>query len=101
MERLLRLFLPLLVLANVALVWSGALQAGEVILVGAAVELALLVVASRQVFVAAGRYRRDRAAGRDLEWALEDGLAVLLPRRVARVAALEPRLWVCLYRWIF
>jgi hypothetical protein len=46
-------------------------------------------------------YRRNRAAGLNVEAAVIEGLSVLLPRPVARFVALEPRIWICLYRWAF
>src|SRR6476659_1019706 len=94
MERVFRLGLPLLLLVNIALWWSGTLQGGAALMVGVAIEGLLLLVASRQVVVVVRRYRRDRGAGLDVEAALEDGLALLLPRQVARMVALEPRLWI-------
>jgi hypothetical protein len=47
------------------------------------------------------RYRKDRAARLDVEAALEDGLAVIFPRKVARLVALEPQTFVVLFRWLF
>src|SRR3712207_7398712 len=52
-------------------------------------EALALAVAGRQVVLAVRRYRRDRAAGLDLWAALEDGLAVLLPRPLARLRSEE------------
>jgi len=101
MERLLKWSLPVLIVVNVGLVWSGVLEAGTALLLGVTLELLVLLVALRQVVVAARRYRRDRAAGLDVEAALEDGLAVIFPRSAARVIAIEPRIWICLYRWLF
>ncbi|HEX9987594.1 MAG TPA: hypothetical protein VGE45_03845 [Chloroflexia bacterium] len=101
MERTLKWSLPLLVLVNVALVWSGVLEAGTAILVGAAIELLVALIAMRQVVIAIRRYRRDRAAGLDIETAVEDGIAVIFPRTVARLVALEPRIWIALFKWAF
>jgi hypothetical protein len=101
MERVLKWSLPALILVNVALVWSGVLEAGTAILVGAAIELLVALVAVRQVVVAIRRYRRDRAAGLDIETAVEDGIAVIFPRTMARLVALEPRIWIALFKWAF
>jgi hypothetical protein len=100
MERVLKWVLPLLLLGNLILVGSGVLEAQTALLVGAVAEGALLLVAGRQIWVAVRRYRQDRAAGLDLETALEEGMAVFLPRPAARLAALEPRLWITLVRWL-
>lgn len=100
MERLFKWALPVLLLGNLALVGSGVLEAQTALLVGVVAEGLLLVVGGRQIWVAVRRYRQDRAAGLDLEAALEEGLAVFLPRPAARLAALEPRLWITLVRWL-
>jgi hypothetical protein len=76
------------------------LAAQTALVVGAVAEVLLLVVGGRQIWVAVRRYRRDRAAGLDLEAALEEGMAVFLPRPAARRAALEPRLWITRVRWL-
>jgi membrane protein YdbS with pleckstrin-like domain len=101
MERVLKWSLPALILVNVALVWSGILEAGTAIMVGAALELLVALIAMRQVVVAIRRYRRDRAAGLDIETAVEDGIAVIFPRTLARLVALEPRIWIALVKWAF
>lgn len=100
MERLLRWALPVLLLGNLALVGSGVLEAQTALVAGVVAEGLLLVIGGRQIWVAVRRYRQDRAAGLDLEAALEEGMAVFLPRPAARLAALEPRLWVTLVRWL-
>jgi hypothetical protein len=100
MERLLKWALPGLLLGNLALVGSGVLEAQTALLAGIIAEGLLLVVGGRQIWVAVRRYRQDRAAGLDLEAALEEGMAVFLPRPAARLAALEPRLWITLGRWL-
>ncbi len=73
-------------------------RAATIVLIG--LEALALAVAGRQVVLAVRGYRRDRTAGLDVWAALEDGLAVLLPRPLARLAALEPRLWYCLGGWL-
>jgi len=98
-ERALKLLLPVLILSAVALVWADVLSLRDAVLVVIAVEVLLVVVGGRQVFLAARRFRRGCRAGLDGWAALEDGLAVLLPRRAARLVALEPRLMACLLRW--
>ncbi len=100
MERWLKWALPVLVLGNIVLVGSGVLEARAALLVGVVAEGLLLVVGGRQIWVAVRRYRQDRAAGLDLEAALEEGLTAFLPRPAARLAALEPRVWITLARWL-
>ena len=100
MERLLKWLLPILILVEVMLVVGGVVPAGTALLIGGVIELLLLVVVIRQVIVAVRRYRRDRTNGLSVERAIEDGLAVFLPKKVARLVALEPRIWIYLYRWI-
>ena len=100
MKSALKWLLPALILAEGVLVWSGLLDLGDAVLVVVGIEVLLLATAVGEVGLVVRRYRRGRAAGLDLWAALEEGLALLLPRKAARIAALEPRLWVCLLRWI-
>lgn len=100
MKRALKLLLPALILAEVALVWSGLFDLTDAVFVVVGIEVLLLATAAGEVFLVVCRYRRGRSAGLDFWAALEVGLAVLLPRKAARIAVLEPRLWVCLLRWL-
>ena len=100
-ERALKWLLPTLVLTEAALVWSGVLSVRDAVIVVAGIEVLLTLIGARQMFVAMRRYRQGRGSGLDAWSALEDGLAVVLPRKVARIVVLEPRLWVCLFRWVF
>ena len=101
LERVLKWLLPVLIAVEIVLVWTGWLDLGTAIGVTIAIEVLLVVVAGRQLFVAVRRYRRQRTAGLDVWAALEDGLTVLLPRPVARIVSLEPRMIVCLLLWLF
>ena len=89
LERVLKWLLPVLIVVEIILVWTGWLDLGTAIGVTLAIEVLLVVVAGRQLFVAVRRYRRQRTAGLDVWTALEDGLTVLLPRPVARIVSLE------------
>ncbi len=100
-ERALKWLLPTLVLAEAALVWSGVLSVRDAVVVVAGIEVLLTLIGVRQMFVAIRRYRQGRGSGLDAWSALEDGLTVVLPRKVARIVVLEPHLWVCLFRWVF
>ena len=100
-ERALKWLLPVLIVVEIVLVGTGRLDLGAAIGVAITVEVLLVVVAGRQLFVAVRRYRRQRTVGLDVWAALEDGLTVLLPRPLARLVSLEPRMIACLLRWIF
>ncbi|MGH3145756.1 MAG: hypothetical protein ACRDTR_08135 [Rubrobacter sp.] len=100
MERVLKWVLPVLALAGMAFVWLDVLSLRGTLLVVVSVEALLLVVAGRQLFVAFRRYRAGRTSGLDPWRSFEESLALLLPGKVARIVVLEPRLWVCLGRWI-
>lgn len=89
-----------LVVAEVILVRAGILDTVSAIGIIVGIEFLLLIVAGRQVFFAFRRFHRDRTLGLDVWAALEDGFAELLPRQVARVLALELRLWSCLWNWL-
>lgn len=60
-----------------------------------AAEPLLLARVAGHLLRAARRYRRDRVAGLDAWLAVEEGLATLLPRRLARLVAIEPQMWAC------
>lgn len=64
------------------------------------VEVLLVAVAARGVFVAVRSWRANRAAGLDGWGAAEEGLAGILPRKVARLLLIEPRLFVSMIRWL-
>ena len=101
MKSALKWLLPVLILAEVAFVWSGLLDVGDAVLVLAGIELLIVLTGIGGIILFARRYRRGRSAGLDLWDALEEGLAVLLPRRVARFVLHEPRLLAALFRWTF
>jgi hypothetical protein len=101
MDRFFKIALPLVLLVDLALALSGALDPTTALGVGLALELVALVFAGRQIVAMILHYHRGRAAGLDVEAAIEDGLTVLFPRPVARVIALEPRVFVNLWRWLF
>lgn len=101
MRRLWKWLLLALVIAEAILVGAGILDIRAAIGVVVAIEALLFIVAGRQAIAAVRQFRRQRESGLDAWTALEDGLEVFLPRRVARVVALEPRLWFCLWRWAF
>jgi hypothetical protein len=99
MKRALKWLLPVLVAVEAMLVWSGLLELRDAVIVVVAVEVLLVIVGMGEVLLVARRYRRGRVEGLDPWRALEEGLALIMPRRMARVVVLEPRLWVCLLLW--
>ncbi len=99
-NRLLKRLFPALLLTEAILVWTHVLDAGTAVAIGAVVESLTFLLGLRQIVVAFLRYRQNRAAGFDVRSALEEGLTVILPRRVARIIALEPGIWICLYQWV-
>ncbi len=101
MDRALKWIFPVLVIIEIGLVQTGSLSLKDALFVVVGVELLLAIVAGRQIVTALRRYRANRAAGFDPWQAVEEGLTVFVPRKVARVISLEPRLWVYLWRWIF
>ena len=99
MRRVLRWLLPGVLLAEAALMWSGELGVGDAILVVAGIEVVVLLVGAGGAFAVVRRYRGGRRVGLRAWEALEGGLALILPRPVARLVVSEPRLFVCLGRW--
>lgn len=100
MEHATKWLMLVLIIAEVILVRAGLLDVATAVVVVVGIEALLFVVAGRQIVIAVRRYRRDRVTGLDLWTSLEDGLSSLLPRPLARVVALEPKLWACLGKWV-
>ena len=101
MKRTLKVLVPLVVLAEVILVWSGVMDLGDAVLVVAGLEALLFLVGLGGLVLVVRRYRKEREAGLEPWRALEDGLSLVLPRTVARFILHEPRLFVSLFRWTF
>ena len=101
MKRALKVLVPLVILAEATLVWSGVMDLGDAVLLVAGLEALLFVAGLGGLVLVVGRYRKERRAGTDAWRTLEDSLSLVLPRVVARSAVKEPRLLVCLSRWAF
>ncbi len=100
MRRLLKWSLPILILIEIALVRSGWLSIGQAIAVVVIVEGLLTLVAAGQAIHAVRQYRSRRGEGMSGIDAFADALAVLLPHGLARLVALEVRMWACLGQWL-
>lgn len=68
--------------------------------IGESLELALLGFIVYQAIVSRRRYRGSRGGGQDGWAAAEDALAAILPRPVAHLVVMEPRLYLALFRWL-
>lgn len=87
---------PVVVIADVALVASGVLSVRNGVMFGAATEALVWVLAISRAVIGVREYRHSRQRGVTLLRAVEDGLAKLVPRKVAHVLLLEPQLWKAL-----
>jgi hypothetical protein len=101
MKRALKFLVPLVILTEATLVWSGVMDLGDAVLLVAGLEALLFVAGLGGLVLVVERYRKGRRAGMDAWRVLEDSLSLVLPRVVARLAVREPRLLVCLSRWAF
>jgi len=101
LKRVLRVLVPLVVLAGVILVWSDAVDPGDAVLVAAGLEALLFLVGAGALVLVVQRYRKERGVGLEPWRALEDGLSLVLPRSAARLVSKEPRLLISLFRWAF
>ncbi len=99
MKRAFKWILPALILIEVALVWFEILDFGEAVIVVTGIEALIFLTGVGGPILMVRRYRRNRSSGLDFWTALEDGLAVLLPRPIARLAVAEPRMFYCLVKW--
>ena len=100
-QRALKWSLPIIILIEIVLGRAGWLSIGQAIAIVVLVEGVLTLVAGVQAIRVVRRFRHQRAAGRGGIEAFECALTVLMPGRLARLVALELRLWVCLGRWLF
>lgn len=90
---------PTLVLIEVVLVWSGWISLGAAIGTAVIIEILLYLTAASRAIAGARAFRGSRAAGQDGWHALEDGLAELVARTLARIVLIEPRMLACLLSW--
>jgi hypothetical protein len=98
-SRALRWLVPAGIVLDLGLFRSGLVSGRAALALGAALELVTLGIACVLAGQVVRRYRTERRAGVDAWMALEDGLALLLPRAAAGVVAMELRLWGCLWSW--
>lgn len=91
---------PALVVIEIVLVATRLVTLRDAVIVIVVVEVALAVTVTSRVVAAVRRCRSERARGVDGWAAAEDGLALLVPRPLARVLLIEPRLFACLARWV-
>ena len=91
---------PVVVAVEIGLAVSGLLAVRTAVITGLAIEAMLWITAISSATSAVRRYRSARRKGLDGWAAAEDGLARLVPRPVARVLLIEPRLLACLARWV-
>lgn len=99
MKRTLKWALPVLLLIEGGLIWSGRLDLKNALLIVVVIETLLVVAVVGEVLLVFRRYRRGRSEGLNFWTALEGGLAAIIPRKLARVSVMEPRLFACLARW--
>lgn len=100
-RRAFRWLLLVVLLVEAALIWSGELGFGGAILVVAGIEVVVLLLGVGEGILVVRGYRGGRRAGLGPWAALEGGLALVLPRPVAKLVVSEPRMFVCLARWAF
>lgn len=100
-RRLLKILLPVLIVAQVAFVWSGVVSLREAIVIVLVLEILFFSVVATQIAFAARRYRHNRSLGEDVWSSVEEGFEVLLPRSLAKWVVMEPQLFTYLVRWVF
>lgn len=100
-KRTLKLILPLVIVIEVVLVWSGIVRFGDAVLVVAVLEMLLMLFGLGGVVLVVKRYRYERKSGSDNLRALEAGLSLALPQSIARIVTHEMRIFVALFSWIF
>lgn len=99
-ERLRPWLLLVVLLVEAALVLTGRIEVGTAAIVTGALEGIIFFFVLGELLLAVRRYRRARDEGLDVWRAVEDGIAVLMPRQAARFVAMEPRIGLALFRWV-
>lgn len=100
MKRWLKWLVALIFATEFVLLRVGLIQGRLALAVVALVEGSGTIWGWWRIALAVRRYRRDRAVGLHVWAALDDGLASVFPRRVARLLTLEMRLWASLLAWV-
>lgn len=100
-SRVLKLILPLVVILEVFLVWSGMISLGSAVLVVICIEAFIFALATGGLLLARHRYHSDRSLGLDRWTALEDALSQIMPHKAVRLLLHEPRIFIALGQWIF
>ncbi|HJN38569.1 MAG TPA: hypothetical protein QGH28_00125 [Chloroflexota bacterium] len=99
-EHWLRWLVPVLVVAEIGLIWTGAVGGAAAIGLAVGIESPVVVVGLRHFLVARAGYVREREQGVDGWSAFERGMAMVAPRMASRLLVTEIRLWVCLATWL-
>lgn len=99
MKRVFKMVFPLVIAAGAFLVWSGTMELSSAIFLVVGLEALLALVGIGGILLIVRRYRREREEGLDVWAALENGLALILPRKVARLIVHEPKVLASLFRW--
>lgn len=89
-----------LVAVEIVLVWTGVLSLLNAVIIIVVVEALLVVTALGRGVVGVRAFRAGRVDGRDSWTAVEEGLAEMVPPRLARILLIEARMWVSFVRWI-
>lgn len=92
MGRWLKRLLPLLGIAEMVLTYAGILSGRTYLILSVTVEFAFMLLVGRQVVRGVRQFRRERETGLGLWQAIEESIAAVVPRRVARIAMLESKL---------
>ena len=91
---------PVMVVVEIVLVRWHVLDGRQALVIAGAVEAATVALGAGKMIQAIWRFRQGKVAGLNGWAALTEALTTFMPRPMARAIALEPRIWVCLVRWI-
>jgi hypothetical protein len=103
MRQLVKWLLLGVIVVEIVLVRGGVLDLRDALIAGVAFEALLALFVAVQLVRGWRRYRREHAGGTKVGFdgwqAFEAALASILPLPVARLVALEARLWHCFWLW--
>jgi hypothetical protein len=100
-NHILKWLLPVLIIIEIFLVFSGIIDIKTAVGIIIGVELSLAFVGTTQIVRVFRRYKQNRENGINIWTALIDGLSVVLPTFAARAVVLEFQLWTSLFIWAF
>ena len=92
---------PLVMIITLLLIRAHVFTPGAALIMTGAIEGVTLLLGSLQAARAIRLIAQRHHAGVDIWEALTESIALFVPRPLARIIALEPRIWLSIFIWLF